>query len=315
MKKIVSTKKAISRKKLSRRIWENRWNYVFLLPAFLFFVLFCYVPMGGVVIAFKDYAFRKGIFGSEWVGLKHFERFFGSYLFKELLSNTMAISLYKIIFGFTAPIIFALLLNEIRNMKFKKAVQTISYLPYFMSWVVLGGILTELLSPSRGIVNQFLGLFGIGPIHFLGDSKYFRGVLVLSDIWQGVGWGSVIYLAAIAGVDVQQYESARIDGANRWDIAVRITLPSIMPTIVTMFILRLGGILSAGFDQVFNLYSPVVYDVGDIIDTWVYRTGLIDAKYDFATAVGLFKSVVGMVLVITANFITTRIGEGENKIW
>ena len=173
-------------------------------------------------------------------------------------------------------------------MKFKKTVQTISYLPYFMSWIVLGGILTELLSPSRGIVNQFLGLFGIGPIHFLGDSKYFRGVLVLSDIWQGVGWGSVIYLAAIAGVDVQQYESARIDGANRWDLAVRITLPSIMPTIVTMIILRLGGILSAGFDQVFNLYSPVVYDVGDIIDTWVYRTGLVDAKYDFATAVGLF---------------------------
>ena len=296
-------------------MWKNRYYYLLLLPALLFFLLFKYVPMAGVVLAFKDYSFQGGIFGSEWVGFEHFKRLFSSASFYEILRNTLIIIIYKLIFCFPVAIIFALLLNEIKNMKFKKMIQTISYLPYFISWVVLGTIIMELLSPSQGVVNYLLGLIGIAPIHFLADTRYFRGVLVVTDIWKNVGWDSIIYLSAIAGVDVSQYESASIDGANRWNKAIRITLPSIMPTIVTMFILRMGNIMEGSFDQVFNLYNEIVYSVADTIDTYVYRVGLTDMQYDYTTAVGLFKNVIGFTLVILSNYIVGRIGEGENKLW
>lgn len=296
-------------------MWKNRYYYLLLLPALLFFLLFKYVPMAGVVLALKDYSFQGGIFGSEWVGFEHFKRLFSSASFYEILRNTLIISIYKLIFCFPVAIIFALLLNEIKNMKFKKMIQTISYLPYFISWVVLGTIIMELLSPSQGVVNYLLGLIGIAPIHFLADTRYFRGVLVVTDIWKNVGWDSIIYLSAIAGVDVSQYESASIDGANRWNKAIRITLPSIMPTIVTMFILRMGNIMEGSFDQVFNLYNEIVYSVADTIDTYVYRVGLTDMQYDYTTAVGLFKNVIGFTLVILSNYIVGRIGEGENKLW
>ena len=307
------SRKAICR--INVLMWKNRYYYLLLLPALLFFLLFKYVPMAGVVLAFKDYSFQGGIFGSEWVGFEHFKRLFSSASFYEILRNTLIISIYKLIFCFPVAIIFALLLNEIKNMKFKKMIQTISYLPYFISWVVLGTIIMELLSPSQGVVNYLLGLIGIAPIHFLADTRYFRGVLVVTDIWKNVGWDSIIYLSAIAGVDVSQYESASIDGANRWNKAIRITLPSIMPTIVTMFILRMGNIMEGSFDQVFNLYNEIVYSVADTIDTYVYRVGLTDMQYDYTTAVGLFKNVIGFTLVILSNYIVGRIGEGENKLW
>ncbi len=308
-------KKRAGKSRLPALLWKNRYYYLLLLPALLFFVLFCYVPMAGVGLAFKDFSYTKGIFGSDWAGLKHFERLFSSNSFYEILRNTIVISLYRLVFSFPMPVIFALLLNEIKSMRFKRCVQTISYLPHFISWVVMGGIIAELLSPSRGVVNYLLGLFGRDPVYFLAEPAYFRGVLVVTDIWKSVGWGSIIYLSAIAGVDMEQYESAAIDGATRWDMAVRITLPSILPTIVTMFILQIGSILSAGFDQIFNLYNPTVYKVADIIDTYVYRVGINEMKYDYTTAVGLFKNVVGFGLVIITNFIVRHIGEGEHGIW
>ncbi len=312
--KTIQKRKKVSCKTLTL-MWKNRYYYLLLLPAILFFVLFKYVPMAGIVLAFKDYSFQGGIWGSKWVGFEHFERLFSSASFYEILRNTLLISIYKLIFCFPVAIIFALLLNEIKNIRFKKMIQTISYLPYFISWVVLGTIIMELLSPSQGVVNYLLGLVGIEPIHFLADTKYFRGVLVATDIWKNVGWDSIIYLSAIAGVDIAQYESASIDGANRWDKAIRITLPSIMPTIVTMFILRMGSIMDGSFDQIFNLYNEIVYSVADTIDTYVYRVGLTDMQYDYTTAVGLFKNVIGFTLVILSNYIVRHIGEGENKLW
>ncbi|RAV14823.1 ABC transporter permease [Paenibacillus contaminans] len=306
---------AFGRGKTAKEIWKNRHYYILLLPALLFFILFHYVPMAGIILAFKDFSYAKGIFGSEWVGLEHFNRLFGSNSFYEVLANTLIISFYRLAFVFVAPIIFAMLLNELRNVKFKRTVQTISYLPHFISWVVLGGIVMELLSPTRGIVNYFIQLFGFEPIYFLSSSEHFRSVLIVSDIWQSVGWGSIIYLAAIAGINPDQYESASIDGATRWQMAVKITIPSILPTIVILFIFQLGGIMHAGFDQIFNLYNPSVYKVADIIDTYVYRIGLVNLEYDYTTAVGLFKNVVGFILVILANIVTGRIREGEYRLW
>lgn len=298
-----------------KEVWKNRYYYILLLPAILFFVLFHYVPMAGVTLAFKDFSFASGIWGSEWSGFKNFERLFGGASFYEILGNTLIISFYRLAFVFVSPIVFALLLNELKQFKFKSVVQTMSYLPHFISWVVLGGILMELLSPSRGIVNAMLGWFGIDAIYFLADPAYFRSVLILSDIWQSIGWGSIIYLAAIAGIHPDQYESAAIDGASRRQTAWYITLPSILTTIVILFIFQLGGIMNAGFDQIFNLYNPSVYKVADIIDTYVYRVGLVSMDYAYTTAVGLFKNVVGFMLVVLANYVTGRIREGEYRLW
>jgi len=301
--------------RLLKEVWKNRHYYILLLPAILFFILFHYVPMAGVSLAFKQFSYANGIWGSEWVGFKHFERLFGSMSFYEILRNTLLISWYRLAFVFVSPIAFALLLNELRHGMYKRFVQTASYLPHFISWVVLGGIIAELLSPSRGVVNTIIGWFGFEPIYFLADPAYFRSVLIVSDIWQSVGWGSIIYLAAIAGIHPDQYESAAIDGASRWQKTRYITVPSILTTIVILFIFQLGGIMNAGFDQIFNLYNPSVYKVADIIDTYVYRVGLVSTNYDYTTAVGLFKNVVGFLLVVLANIVTSRIREGEYKLW
>ncbi|WP_235886153.1 ABC transporter permease [Paenibacillus cymbidii] len=299
----------------ARGVWKHRYYYFLLLPALVYFVMFHYVPMAGVVLAFKKFTIAKGIFGSAWVGTEHFRRLFESASFHEVLTNTIVISLYRLVFVFVAPIVFALLLNEVKKNGFKRSVQTISYLPHFISWVVLGGIIRELLSPSRGIVNYVIQLFGGEPIYFLAEPDYFRAVLIVTDIWQSVGWGSIIYLSAIAGISPDQYESASIDGASRWAMVTRITLPSILPTVMILFILQLGGIMNAGFDQIFNLYNPSVYKVSDIIDTYVYRTGMVSMEYDYTTAVGLFKNTVGFGLVVLANFITSRVRGGEYKLW
>ena len=285
------------------------------LPVVIYFFIFKYIPMGGIVIAFKDFIVTKGIFGSDWVGLENFNKAFRLATFRRSIGNTLTISGLKLLFGFPAPIILALMLNEVTHLRFKKTVQTISYLPHFLSWVVLAGMFQQLLSPNNGPVNAVLrDVFGVKEsIYFLGSNDYFRGTLVVTDLWKNVGWSSILYLATIAGIDPTLYEAATVDGATRWQCTRYITIPSLVSTIVIMLILSVGSIMDAGFDQVFNLYNSAVYKTGDIIDTYVYRYGLGEMKYSFATAVGLFKNVIAFILVVGTNLITRRIsGEG---IW
>ncbi|WP_083675999.1 ABC transporter permease subunit [Paenibacillus sp. FSL H8-0548] len=304
----------IQRSSKLKETWKQykRSKYLFLLlaPVLLWYVIFHYGPLYGVQLAFKDFNIRQGIWNSPWVGLTHFKfLFFQSPDFLRIMKNTIIISLYHIVFGFPAPIILALLFNEIRLARFKKLAQTITYLPHFFSWVILSGILVTLLSPSVGIVNYLIELVGLDPIYFLGDKAYFRFTLILSGIWKEVGWGMIIYLAALAGIDPTLYEAATVDGANRWKQMLHVTLPSILPVITILLILRMGGILDAGFDQVLNLYHPAVYEVGDILDTYVYRVGLQNFQLSMTTAVGLFKNVIALGLVLMTNYIVKKLGQ------
>ena len=290
------------RSRIVRETIKMKYYYLMLLPIFIYFLLFHYKPMYGVIIAFKEYRYLDGIMGSPWVGLKHFSRIFSDPMFSRIFKNTLIISSLRILFEFPAPIIFALLLNEVYHVAFKRVTQTISYLPHFMSWVVLGGIIVELLSPSRGPINHLLGLFGIKPIYFLAETAYIRSIIVITGIWQSLGWGSIIYLSAIANINVELYESAFIDGAGRLKQALYITLPSISPVIVILFILGFSRILNAGFDQVFNLYNNAVMSKVDIIDTYIYRVGLAaGGNFGYTTAIGLFKNVIGLILVLACN--------------
>lgn len=288
---------------------------IMLLPVIIYFIIFKYIPMAGLTMAFKDFQIAKGIWASPWVGFKYFEKAFSSRTFMRAFGNTLAISFLKILFGFPMPIILALMLNEVRSRRYKKVIQTVCYLPHFLSWVVVAGLLTQLLSPNNGAVNHFLtSCLGFEkPIYFLGDNAYFRGTLIVSDIWKDVGWGSVLYIATIAGISPDLYEAAVVDGANRWQRLMNITLPLLMPTVTIMLIMRVGGVLDAGFDQIFNLYNSAVYKTGDIIDTFVYRYGLGDMQYSFSTAVGLFKNVIGFIMVVGTNAITNKLN--GNGIW
>ncbi|GAB2721076.1 ABC transporter permease [Paenibacillus thermoaerophilus] len=283
--------------------------YLFLLPGLIYFVLFKYVPMYGVIIAFQDYSPFLGLTGSEFVGFKHFERFFTDDEFFTVFRNTLLISVYKLFWGFPAPIALALMLNEVRVNWFKRTAQTLFYIPHFFSWVIFGGIVINVLS-GTGLVNNILVYFGFEPILFMGEKAYFRTILVATDIVKESGWASIIYLAAIAGVDSTLYEAARMDGAKKRHEIWHITLPSIRSTILILFVLQLGNILELGVQQVFMLYNPVVYEVGDIIDTYVYRVGLTEQKYSFATAVGLFQSTVGLILILISNRAARRYGGG-----
>ena len=306
---------ALSRMRvLLKKIARKKALYILLIPGIFYFVLFDYVPMYGAIIAFKDFKPLDGILGSRWVGLQNFIDFFNHPSFSLVLSNTVIISFYKILFGFPAPIILALLLNEVKVSGFKRLVQTVTYLPHFLSWVVITGLVSSVLSPSTGIVNILLKSMNIKPIYFMADPKYFRAVLVITDIWKEVGWGSIIYLAAISGINQELYEAAIIDGAGRWKRTVYITLPSISSTIIIMLILRVGSIMNAGFEQIFMMYNASVYDVSDVIDTFVYRMGLERRRYSFATAVGLFKSIIGFTLIVITNKISKRIDE-DSGIW
>jgi putative aldouronate transport system permease protein len=297
---------ARNRRVLMVNMWRYRSFYIMLLPAIVYYLIFHYYPMYGAQIAFKDFKFNMGISGSPWVGFEHFVSLFSAPSFYQILANTLIISFYKLIFGFPAPILFALLLNEVMNPRIKKVVQTISYLPHFISWVVLGGVFILFLSPTAGPINSLVGLFGFEPIFFLGDNDWFRSSLVWTHIWKGVGWGSIIYFAALAGIDTSLYEAAEIDGANRFHKMFYITIPSMFPVITIMFIFAVGGIINDDFDQVFNLYSPAVYQSGDVISTYVYRKGLVGMEFSFATAVGLFKNVIGFTLIIITNQIVKK---------
>lgn len=286
-----------------------------LLPTIAYFIIFKYIPISGIVMAFKDFQLGRGIWGSPWVGFDNFKMAFSMPTFTRAFQNTLTISLLKIITGFPAPIILALLLNEVRHMKFKRTVQTISYLPYFLSWVIVAGLFAQMLSPNTGVVNFILkSTFGVQePIFFLGDNRWFRGTLIFTEIWKGIGWGSILYIASIAGIDPTMYEAAVVDGANRFHRLMYITLPCLMPTITIMLILRVGNVMEAGFDQVFNMYNPAVYKTADIIDTFVYRYGIGQMKYSLSAAVGLFQNLIGFVLVVVMNFAANRIN--DSGIW
>ncbi|MCI3926992.1 ABC transporter permease subunit [Paenibacillus sp. TRM 82003] len=275
--------------------------HIMLIPGVILTLIFSYVPMAGIVIAFQKFQPAKGIFHSKWIGWENFEYMLNLPNFGSILWNTLFIAVLKIIAGLIVPIIAALLLNEVASAFFKRSVQTIIYFPHFLSWVILGGIVIDILSPSSGIVNQFLGIFGIQPIFFLGDENWFPHTLVITDTWKHFGYGTIVYLAALTAIDQSLYEAAVVDGANRWKQTLYVTLPGMMPIITLMTVLSLGNVLNAGFEQVFNLYSPMVYSTGDIIDTFVYRIGLLEAQYGVATAVGLFKSVISFGLIVLSN--------------
>ncbi|MGJ8610316.1 MAG: ABC transporter permease [Octadecabacter sp.] len=286
-----------------RREWQL---YVLLLPTIIWLLVFLYKPMYGLQIAFKDYSIFKGVAASPWIGLEHFQTLFGNDGFMRALKNTVIISFYSMLFGFPAPIILALMFNEILRKKFKTTAQTIVYLPHFISSVIIAGIVITAFSPSAGIVNTMLGWFGIDSIYFLTKPEWFRPIFVGTTIWQEAGFQSIVYLAAIAGVSPTLYESAVVDGASRWQMMWKITIPSILPTIIIMLIIRIGNMLEVSFEMIILLYQPSTYATADVVNTYIYRQGLQNGQYDFAAAAGLFNAVVAFVLVIGANTIAKR---------
>ena len=305
-----------AQKKLSfAETFKKEWMFhVMLLPAMILLLIFAYFPMVGIVIAFQDFVPSGGLgqfFHSKWVGFKNFQYIFGLMQFRQVLVNTLVIAIWKIITLIIAPLCLALMLNEVRNKAFKKTVQTVIYVPYFLSWVILGGILIDLLSPTNGIVNKVIVALGGEPIYFLGDNKYIRGVMVVSNVWKEVGYNTVIYLAALMGIDQSLYEASSIDGAGRMKQLFHITIPGIMPMILLTTILGLGNVLNAGFDQVLNLYSPITYEKADIIDTFVYRIGLNQLQYSVSTAIGLFKSAVSFILIAVSFKLATKYANYE----
>lgn len=280
---------------------KHRALYVMLIPGLVYLLIFKYVPLLGSVIAFKDYNIYKGIWASDWIGFKYFYEFFNYPQFSRLLWNTLIISFYQTIFAFPAPIILALLLNEIRNAAFKRSVQTILYLPHFLSWVIIGGLGYMLLSPQVGLINQWLSAFGSEPIHFLQEQQYFRSIIVGSGMWKEMGWNAIIFLAALAGISPSLYEAAKIDGAGRWKQFLHITLPGIMPAIMLLLLLKIGHTLDIGFEQIYIFLNPITYATGDVLDTYSYREGIVQGKYSMTTAIGLFKAAVGFMLLLMAN--------------
>lgn len=278
-----------------------------ILPGLILVLIYSYGPMVGLVIAFQKFIPAKGLFGSQWIGLDNFRYVLDLPGTMQVLWNTIFIAFMKIVAGLIVPIAVSLLLNELRKEFIKRGIQTMIYLPHFLSWIILGGVLIDILSPSTGIVNQVLQWFGFEPIYFLGDNKWFPYVLVISDVWKEFGFNTIVYLAALTSIDPTLYEAAIVDGANRWKQTIHVTLPGMMPIIILLTTLSLGNVLNAGFDQVFNLYSPQVYESGDIIDTFVYRIGLVDAQFGVATAVGLFKSVVSFIFISLSYFLAYRL--------
>lgn len=292
---------------------RDRHLLLLALPAVAYFLVFHYLPMYGVVIAFKEYTPGRGILGSPWVGLKHFKQFFSGFYFERLLVNTLKISIYSLLWGFPLPIIFALMLNEFKEGFFRRTIQTVSYLPHFISLVVTCGMIINFLSPANGIINLLIRALGGRPINFLGQPQYFRTIYIASGIWQEFGWGSIIYLAALSGVSQELYEAARIDGAGRWKQMLHVTLPSISSTIIILLILSVGNIMSVGFEKIILLYNSSTYETADVISTYVYRMGLQSLQYSFSAAVGLFNSIINIVLLFIANALSRRLT--DSSIW
>ena len=295
---------------MMRKLKKEFPLHAMILPGFIMLLLFSYLPMAGIVIAFQKFIPAKGLFGDQqWIGLKNFEYVMQLPTFLSIIRNTITISTAKIVLSLFVPLVFSILINEVKNARFKRSVQTVIYLPHFLSWVVLGGIFIDILSPSDGLVNNVLKSLGAQPIFFLGDNKWFPATMIFTETWKEFGYGTIIYLAAITSIDPSLYEAAQIDGANRWKQTLHITLPGMKMVIVLLMVLSLGNLFNAGFDQIFNMYSPPVYESGDIIDTFVYRIGLLDAQFGVATAVGLFKSVVSFTFISVSYFCAYRFAD------
>ena len=295
-------------RQLGTDVLRDRWLYFLMIPGIAYFVIFKYAPIYGLKIAFQDYnPFNPS--ASPWVGFDQFAKLFANQNFLLVIRNTLVISLSRLVTSFPAPIILALLMNELRSLRYKKTVQTILYLPHFMSWVIMSGMVIAFVNPSNGLINQLIAGMGGDKIDFLNSSTFFIPTLIVSGIYKEMGWGTIVYFAAISAVEEEQYEAAIIDGAGRLAQAIHITLPSIKSTIVVLLILQMGSILNAGFEQVFLLYSPLVYEVGDIIDTYVYRKGIVEASYSFSAAAGMFKSVVALILISASNYVSKKLGE------
>lgn len=304
-----------------KRTWKQHWKaikrnkelYIIILPVIIYYLLFHYKTMYGLIIAFMDFSPRRGIAGSDWVGLEHFKNFFGNIYFFRLLKNTLNISLSQLFWGFPAPIILALLINELRSKKFSRVVQTITYMPHFVSVVVLCAMIREFVHPNGFITELLVKFFGYDGKHLLSRSSYFTPIYVISNIWQSVGWGSIVYLAALTGIDMELYDAAKVDGAGRWKQTVHITFPCLLPTIIIMFIMRVGQIMGVGYEKVILLYNEGIYESADVISTYVYRMGLVNRQYSFAAAVGFFNSVINFILVILANKISKKVS--ETSLW
>ncbi|MHA6480927.1 ABC transporter permease [Paenibacillus sp. strain BS8-2] len=296
--------------KVIRKNWEL---YLFVLPAVVYFILFHYFPMYGVQIAFKKFNAVQGIWGSDWVGFDHLDRFFNSYYFWTLIKNTFAINLYELVVGFPVPIILALALNEMKLVRFKKLVQTITYAPHFISVVVMSGIIIMFLSPSTGIINFILNGLGLDAIDFMSKPEWFKTIFVFSGVWQGMGWGTIIYLAALAGIDMQQHEAAMIDGATRMQRIWHINIPGILPTVVILLILNVGNFMAVGFEKIYLLQNSLNMEASDVISTYVYRSGVLEGQYSFSAAVGLFNSILNFILLILVNSLARKMK--QTSLW
>lgn len=281
--------------------------HLMLIPGIITIFVFHYLPLGGLIIAFQRFIPAKGLFGDQrWVGFQNFEYIFSMPNTMNVLRNTVVIAFYKIVLGLIIPITIALMLNELKKQTIKRSIQTIIYFPHFLSWIIFGSIIMDMLSPSSGLINRLLALFGIQPIYFLGDNRYFQQTIIWTDVWKNFGYGTVVYMASITSIDPTLYEASSIDGANRWKQTWHVTLPGMRMIIVLMMVLSLGNVLNAGFDQVYNMYSPIVYETGDIIDTMVYRLGLENAKYGPAAAISIFKSGVSMIFISVSYYIAIK---------
>ncbi|NOU93983.1 ABC transporter permease subunit [Paenibacillus sp. LMG 31456] len=298
------------RLKSIRRNWDL---YVLILPVIAYFFIFHYLPMYGVQIAFKEFMAVKGIGGSPWVGLKHFERFFNSYYSWRLIRNTLGLSLYQLVVSFPIPIILALLINEVRNNKFKRLVQTVTYSPHFLSTVVMVGLILVFLSPKNGMINLVIIALGGDPVYFMAETAWFKSIYVFSEVWQNAGWASIIYLAALAGIDPQLYEAAVVDGASKMKRIIHITIPCLMPTAIILLILNFGHVMSVGFEKVFLMQNNLNLESSEVISTYVYKNGLVGAQYSFSAAIGLFNSVINFTLLIVVNSISKRIS--QTSLW
>ncbi len=293
-------------------LYEHRYLHLMVIPGILFFLVFKYVPMYGIIIAFKNYKGAAGgfeaIMKAPWIGLKHFQIFFKSIYCERVFRNTIFLSFLRLLFSFPAPILLALMINEIRSSWFKRTVQTITYMPYFLSWVVVAGLLNTMLSPDNGAINTVIKMSGGQPIYFLTSKQWFRPILIISEIWKNIGYGSIVYLAAITSIDQEQYEAARVDGANKLQQIVHITLPALSEIIAIMLILQIGKMFDDNFDQIYNLYSPSVYEVADVFETYVYRNGIQQSKFSYSAAVGLVKSVLALAMIVFANRASRKLG-------
>ena len=293
---------------VKKELLKNKYLYIMAIPVILYYLIFCYLPMGGLVIAFKQYEISKGILASRWVGLKYFKEFFSGIYFRRIFGNTLLISFYDILFGFPAPVIFALLLNEVRGQKFKKTVQTITYLPHFISLVVICGMIVDFFGRT-GIISVMLSAFTGEPKNYMSDPKYFRRIYVITNIWQNIGWDSIIYIAAIAGIDQEMYEAAVIDGAGRFRQIVSITIPGMASTIIIMLIMRIGQMVNVGYEKIILLYNSGTYETADVISSYVYRMGLANSRYSYSTAVSMFQSVINFILLLGANTLSRKFSE------